>query len=224
MMPANVAMVHVLKNGIAALVAGGAGGAGKALWDSYFADVDGNLWASQAEIDRWHTHFLARTPTVERGYARSSATWPHVAVPIASERDDKRFVGHLVGHDPDDAEDHFGALEEVVVAVDVHSESLAELDILHLVLKALIRGSIGWLIANTGLDGMELETAADIQPGVYLPETVFVRSQRWRMVGVTSHVVTLGSSAQTVYAHLDAATFDLDGTSTTGLIKPKGEV
>lgn len=210
MIPPNIAIVRALRAGLDALRV--PGGAGKALWDDYFADEREH--ASSADVDRWYAHFLAHPPRVERAYPRRSVTaWPFIAVPILSEGDDRRFIGHLADRDADD--ERFGVIEEAKVGIYVYSENLDELDFLHLITKKIVRGAIVYL-AGLGIATVVYESGADIVPGELLPETVFLRGQTWALRGLESTVVNLGPRVKNVYVHSEKAVFTVGGQPQSG--------
>lgn len=201
MIPPNIAICRALVRGLDALSV--SGGAGKALWDDYFADEIEH--ASAADVDRWYSHFLAHRPRVERAWPRRAFNgWPYIAIPILSEADDRRFVGDLADRDEED--ERFGVLEEAKVGVFIYAENPDELDILHLISKQIIRGSSIYL-ATLGVSTVIYESGTDVQPNELLPETVLLRGQTWALRGLNSTVVNLGPRVENVYVHLQTATF-----------------
>lgn len=231
MMPGHVAFVRLLHRGFAAMVDDPI--AGKALFDSYFAyeadDDDIQFWATDADRARWYAHLVETFPksadgtfrNIERGYPRSTASWPRIHVIIADELDARPSIGNVIGRDRENALNYIGSFEHHNVAVEVYSENLTELEYLKVLAKGIVRGSASWLMTNLGISTLMLRNAGDIEPGKWLPETVFVTQQRWEIGGLQAQVIDLGPPKETLYAHLDAATFTAGSDTLQGKITPE---
>lgn len=212
MIPVNIAIAKTIKAGIELLRAGG--GAGQALWNTYFADEIEH--GEAGDVARWYTHFMANPPRIERAFARRAITkWPYIAVVILADQDDKRFIGNLADRDED--EERFGVMEEADVGVWIYSENVDELDVLHLVLKKIIRGAAVFL-GTLGIANLKYKAGADVQPNELTPETVVIRGQTWTVNGLESSVVNLGAPIANVYVHSDQATFTAGGTTHRGAV------
>lgn len=174
------------------------------------------------ERARIRTRFLARTPTVQPAFARTSDPWPLWSVVLADRSPTDLFLGHRIGVAADigtNGSRQFGYVGSQSVQIYLHTEHPAETRIHDLLCEACLFGQVGWLLGQ-GATSVIPGGARDLRPDeTYLPETVFSRVQTWDLGGLTVAYEALPAPHTTIYAHITGITVD----GIPGQVDPVGQ-
>lgn len=192
-------VVQALRSGVAVLLAD------QPLFRRYLASWD------SAEIDREWARFTARPPVVQGAFARTGDKFPFWSVVLGSESSEEEFLGQFL--EADLAAGTYGSqvqggIEKQGVAVWLQCEHPDETRAHHLLAKAIIRGSVWWLIQQ-GATTVEYNNAHDLTPEQsYLPDSVFTRMQSWSIGGISVAYQSLPAPKHGVYVHPSWVTVD----------------
>ncbi|MDY0061891.1 MAG: hypothetical protein RBU45_18915 [Myxococcota bacterium] len=175
-----------------------------------------------AERARMRTRFVGRRPTVRPAFARADDLWPIWAVTLGDEQVEQELLGNLLSIDPAlgaHGSREIGALERQSVGVYLHCEHPEETRAHHQLAKAILRGSVPWLLQQ-GVVAVSYGGGRDLRPNEsYLPESIFVRMQVWELVLPSVGYEVLPTPRSQVYAHLTGITV----SGHAGHVAPEGE-